>query len=168
MDGLKGFPEAMETVYPQAQIQLCNVHMVRNSLRYVTWKERKTVARDLRTIYTTTTVEAAETALEAFGATWDKRFPLIAKGWRHNWESVIPFLGYPPAIRKVINTTNAIESINASLRKVTKKRGAFPNPEAVRKVMYLAIMRAAKRWTMPIRDWAGALNQFTIAFAGRS
>lgn len=167
MDGLKGFPEAMETVYPQAQIQLCIVHMVRNSLRYVTWKERKTVARDLRTVYTATTVEAAEAALEAFGATWDKRFPLIAKGWRQNWENVTPFFSYPPEIRKVIYTTNAIESINASLRKVTKKRGAFPNPESVRKVMYLAIMRAAKRWTMPIRDWAGALNHFTIAFAGR-
>jgi putative transposase len=167
MEGLKGFPEAMESVYPQTQIQLCIVHMVRNSLRYVTWKERKAVARDLRTIYTATTVEAAEAALEAFEATSDKRFPLISRGWRQNWDNVIPFFTYPPEIRKVIDTTNAIESINASLRWVTKKRGAFPNPESVRKVMYLAIMRAAKRWAMPIRDWAGALNHFTIGFAGR-
>ncbi|MCC6145230.1 MAG: IS256 family transposase [Candidatus Hydrogenedentes bacterium] len=167
MDGLKGFPDAVESIFPQTQIQLCIVHMVRNSLRYVTWKERKAVARDLRTIYTAATVEAAEAALDAFGATWDKRFPQISKSWRQNWPNLITFFSYPAEIRKVIYTTNAIESINASLRKVTKKRGAFPNPESVRKVMYLAIQRAATRWTMPIREWARALNHFSIMFAGR-
>jgi putative transposase len=167
MDGLKGFPDAVESIFPQTQIQLCIVHMVRNSLRYATWKERKTVAADLRTIYAAPTAEAAEAALEAFAATWDARFPQISKSWRQCWQNVIPFFGYPADIRKVIYTTNAIESINASLRKVTKKRGAFPSPESVRKVLYLAIQRAAERWTMPIRDWARALNHFTIVFDGR-
>jgi putative transposase len=167
MDGLKGFPEAVESVFPQTQIQLCIVHMVRNSLRYVTWKERRAVAADLKAIYAAPTVEAAEDALEAFEGTWDARFPQISKSWRQNWQNVIPFFAYPADIRKVIYTTNAIESINSSLRKVTKKRGAFPSPESVRKVLYLAIQRAAARWTMPISDWALALNYFSIVFAGR-
>ena len=167
MDGLKGFPEAVEQVFPKTQIQLCIVHMVRNSLKFVTWKERKAVAADLRTIYSAPTLEAAEAALDAFSATWDARFPQISKSWRANWENVIPFFSYPADIRKAIYTTNAIESINASLRKVTKKRGSFPSPESVRKVLYLAIQRASARWTMPIREWAKALNHFTIVFAGR-
>jgi transposase-like protein len=127
VDGLKGFPEAIENLFPQTQVQLCIVHMVRNSLRYVSWKERKAIARDLRTIYAAPTAEAAEQALEAFAARWDKRFPSISKSWRENWQRVIPFFAYPPEIRKAIYTTNAIESINATLRKVTRKRGAFPD-----------------------------------------
>jgi len=167
VDGLKGFPEAIESQFPKTEVQLCIVHMVRNSLRYVSWKERKEVARDLRTIYTAATAEAAADALEAFAAKWDARFPSISRSWRDRWQHVIPFFEYPPEIRKVIYTTNAIESINASLQKVTKKRGAFPTPESVRKVMFLAMQRASERWNRPIKDWAAALNHFTIVFSDR-
>jgi putative transposase len=167
VDGLKGFPEAIENLFPQTQVQLCIVHLVRNSLRYVSWKERKVIALALRAIYAAPTAEAAEQALEAFARRWDGRFPSISKSWRENWQRVIPFFAYPPEIRKVIYTTNAIESINASLRKVTRKRGAFPNPDSVRKVLYLAIQRAAARWSRPIKDWAAALNHFSIVFEGR-
>ena len=167
IDGLKGFPEAIESVFPQTQVQLCIVHMIRNSLRYVGWKERKAVARDLRTIYTAATVEAAEKALEVFSSTWGERFPVIPKIWRSHWENIIPFFSYPGPIRKVIYTTNAVESINAGLRKVTKKKGAFPTPDSVRKVLYLAIQRISKKWTRPINNWAAALNYFTIVFGDR-
>ena len=167
VDGLKGFPEAIESVYPKTQIQLCIVHMVRNSLRYVSWKERKVVARDLRTIYAAATLEAAETALDAFGAAWDDRFPSITRSWRANWANLTPFFDYPPELRKVIYTTNAIESINAQLRKVTKKRGAFPTADSVRKVMYLAMTRASARWSRPVKDWPAALNHLAVVFEGR-
>ena len=167
VDGLKGFPEAIESVYPKTQIQLCLVHMVRNSLRFVSWKERKQVAADLRTIYTAPTVEGAEQALDAFGAKWDDRFPSITKSWRANWANLTPFFDYPPELRKVIYTTNAIESINAQLRKVVKKKGAFPTPDSVRKVMYLAMTRASARWSRPVKDWAAALNHLTVVFEGR-
>jgi putative transposase len=167
VDGLKGFPDAIESVYPKTEIQLCIIHMVRNSLRYVSWKERKAVANDLRSIYTAATAEAAEQALDAFEEKWQGRFPSIARSWRANWTNIIPFFSYPPEIRRVIYTTNAIESIQASLRKVTKNRGAFPNPESVRKILYLAIERISKRWKRPIRDWVAALNHFTIVFEGR-
>lgn len=142
VDGLKGFPEAIENLYPQTQMQLCIVRIVRNSLRYVRWKERKAIALALRRIYAAPT---AEQALEAFAQRWDRRFPLISKSWRENWQRVIPFFACSPEIRKVIYTTNAIESINASLRKVTRKRGAFPNPDSVRKVLYLAIQKAPSK-----------------------
>ena len=167
VDGLKGFPEAIETVYPKTQVQLCIIHLVRHSLRYVSWKERKQVAADLRTIYGAATAEAAEQALEAFEKKWQTRFPSIARSWRSNWTHIIPFFAYPPAIRRVIYTTNAIESIQAQLRKVTSNRGAFPNPEAVRKVLYLAIERISKRWKRPIKDWVAALNHFSVVFEGR-
>jgi putative transposase len=167
VDGLKGFPEAIETVYPKTQVQLCIIHLVRYSLRYVSWKERKRVAADLRVIYAAATAEAAEQALEAFEKKWQTRFPSIARSWRSNWTNIIPFFAYPPAIRRVIYTTNAIESIQAQLRKVTSNRGAFPNPEAVRKVLYLAIERISKRWKRPIKDWVAALNHFSVVFEGR-
>ncbi len=167
VDGLKGFPEAIANQFPRTEVQLCIVHMVRNSLKYVSWKERKVVAQDLRAIYTAPTEEAALEALKAFAAKWDARFPSISKSWRERWENVIPFFAYPAEIRKVIYTTNAIESIQASLRKVTKKRGAFPNPEAVRKVLFLAVQRASERWSRPIKDWPAALNHFALVFEGR-
>jgi putative transposase len=167
VDGLKGFPDAIESVFPQTQVQLCIVHMVRNSLRFVSWKDRKKVAADLRTIYTATTLEAAEQALDAFGAKWDERFPTIAKSWRAHWPNITPFFDYPPDLRKVIYTTNAIESINAQLRKVVKKKGAFPTPDSVRKVMYLAMERASARWSRPVKDWAAALNHLAVVFQGR-
>lgn len=167
VDGLKGFPQAIEALYPQTEVQLCMVHMVRNSLRYVSWKERKEVARDLRAIYTAPTAEAAAMALDGFGEKWDARFPSISRSWRERWENVIPFFAYPPEIRKVIYTTNAVESINAAIRKVTKKRGAFPTPDSVRKVLYLAIRTASAHWSRPVKDWAAALNHFAIVFGDR-
>jgi len=150
IDGLAGFPDAIESVYPKTQVQLCIVHMVRGSLRFVSWKERKEVSRDLRAIYRAPTLEAAEQALEAFAARWDARFPMISRKWRDNWTNLTPFFDYPPEIRKVMYTTNSIEAINSQLRKVTRKRGAFPTPESVRKVLYLAILKASQRWTRPV------------------
>ena len=167
VDGLKGFPDAIEAVFPKTQVQLCIVHLIRSSLRYVSWKERRAVARDLKAIYRAPTLEAAEEELEAFGAQWDSRFPQISRIWRAHWANLTPFFDYPPEIRKVIYTTNAVESINAQLRKVTKHRGAFPTPDSVRKVLYLAIMKASERWTRPIPDWTSALNHLSIVFEGR-
>jgi len=167
VDGLKGFPEAIESIYPKTQIQLCIVHMIRNSMRYVPWKERKKVAAELRTIYTAPTLEAAEQALDAFEEKWGEQYPMVIRSWRANWANLTPFFDYPPAIRKVIYTTNAIESINAQLRKVVKKKGAFPTPESVRKVMYLAMTRAASRWSRPVKDWTAALNHLAVVFEGR-
>ena len=167
VDGLTGFPDAIESEFPKTQVQLCIVHMVRNSLRYVSWKERKLVAQDLRTIYTAATAEAAALALDAFAEKWDSKFPSISRSWRDRWEQVIPFFGYPPEIRKVIYTTNAIESMQSQMRKVTRQRGSFPTPESAQKVLYLAVSRIAKKWKRPIKDWAAALNYFTIVFEGR-
>jgi len=167
VDGLKGFPEAIEAVFPQTQVQLCIVHMVRHSLRYVSWKQRKEVAADLKSIYSAPTVEQAEASLSAFSAKWDASHPTISKSWRNNWERLIPFFGYPPDIRKAIYTTNAIESLNMSLRKVTKNRGSFPNDEAMIKLLFLALRNISKKWTLPIHDWKSALNQFTIIFESR-
>jgi putative transposase len=167
VDGLKGFPEAIEAVYPETQVQLCIVHMVRNSLRFVSWKQRKEVAADLRLIYQSATAEQAEMELTAFEAKWDKTHPTIGMSWRRNWTQVIPFFAYPPDIRKVIYTTNAIESLNMSLRKVTKNRASFPTDEAMLKLLYLALRNIAKKWTLPIRDWKAAMNRFTILFEGR-
>jgi putative transposase len=167
VDGLKGFPEAIETVYPKTQVQLCIVHMVRNSLRYVSWKQRKEVAADLKLIYDSATAEQAEMELAAFEAKWDGNHPTIGMIWRRNWNQVIPFFAYPADIRKVIYTTNTIESLNMSLRKVTKNRGSFPNDEAMLKLLYLALRNIAKKWTLPIRDWKAAMNRFTILFEDR-
>lgn len=167
VDGLKGFPEAIEAVYPETQVQLCMVHMVRHSLKYVSWKRRKEVATDLKTIYTAATAQQGAENLEAFSRKWDSEYPTISVSWRNNWERIIPLFGYPPEIKKVIYTTNAIESLNMSLRKVTKNRGSFPNDESVFKLLYLALRNIAKKWTMPIRDWKSALNQFAILFEGR-
>jgi putative transposase len=167
VDGLTGFPEAIESEFPKTQVQLCIVHMVRNSLRYVSWKERKIVAKDLRAIYTAPTVESAWSALESFSEKWGARFPTISRSWRDRWEQVIPFFAYPPEIRKVIYTTNAIESIQSQLRRVTRQRGAFPTPESVKKVLFLAIDRISERWSRPIKDWVAALNHFSIVFEDR-
>jgi putative transposase len=167
VDGLKGFPEAIEAVYPKAAVQLCIVHMVRNSLNFVPWKTQKEVAADLKLIYTSSTVELAEQMLTDFEKKWDKDYQSIGLSWRRNWARIIPFFDYPPGIRKVIYTTNAIESINMSLRKVIKTRSSFPTDEAVTKLFYLALRNISKKWTMPIRDWKAALNRFTIQFEER-
>ncbi len=162
VDGLKGLPEAIEAIYPRTQVQLCIVHKVRNSLRYVPWKERKAVAKDLRAIYAAPTLEAAEIALQAFSERWDEHYPAISPAWRRDWQRLTVFFDYPPAIRKIIYTTNAIESLNYSLRKVLKTKGVFPNDDSVRKILYLAINNISKKWTMPIQNWKQALNQFVI------
>lgn len=167
VDGLKGLPEAIEAVFPKTQVQLCIVHKIRNSLKYVTWKERKAVATDLKSIYSAATLPEAESALDRFADHWDGKYPAISPSWRADWERLTVFFDYPPEIRKVIYTTNAIESLNYSLRKVLKNRGAFPNDESIVKLLYLAIQKIAKRWTMPIRDWKKALNQFVILFGER-
>lgn len=167
IDGLTGFPEAIEAVYPKTQVQLCIVHMIRNSLRYITWKERRTVAADLKTIYTAKTIDEAETALESFSEKWDDKYPSISKSWKNRWENITPFFNYPAEIRKAIYTTNAIESINMSLRKVIKNKRVFPSDEAALKQLYLAMRNISKKWTMPIRDWGLALNRFAIMFPDR-
>lgn len=167
VDGLKGFPEAIETVYPHAIVQLCIVHMVRNSLNYAGWNKRKEVAADLRLIYSAATIDEAEQALADFEDKWNNAYPPIALSWRNNWQRIIPFFDYPPEIRRIIYTTNAIESVNMSLRKVSKSRGSFPNDEAVIKLYYLALSNIAKKWSMPLRDWKPALNRFTIQFNER-
>ena len=167
VDGLKGFPEAIETVFPKTAVQLCIVHMVRYSLNYVSWKLRKAVAADLRAIYSAATVAEAEAQLAAFAEKWGEAYPPIVQSWRRNWARLIPFFDYPPEIRRVLYTTNAIESVNMSLRKITKNRGAFPSDDALLKLFYLALQNISQKWTMPIRDWKAALNRFIIQFDDR-
>ena len=166
-DGLSGFPQAIETVYPRTQVQLCIVHMVRNSLTYVSWKDRKQVAGDLRAIYQAATLEQAETALDRFAGRWDDRYPSISKLWRRHWDHLTPFFAFPKEIRKVIYTTNAIESMNRGLRKIIKTKGAFPTDEAVRKLLYLALLNLSRRWTRPLVHWTAAINQFIIMYEDR-
>jgi putative transposase len=167
VDGLKGFPEAIESVFPQTEVQLCIVHLVRHSLNFVGWKQRKEVAADLKLIYRAATESEADQRLTEFSLKWDAKFPMIAKSWRSNWTRVIPLFAHPPEIRKIIYTTNAIESLNMSLRKVTKARGSFPNDEAVSKLLYLALRNIAKKWTMPVHAWKDALNRFAIIYENR-
>ena len=167
VDGLKGFPEAIETVFPKAEVQLCLVHMVRYSLNYVGWKLRKVVAADLKRIYQSATVQEAEIRLTEFEQKWDAAYPTIGQSWRRNWARIVPFFDYPPEIRKVIYTTNAIESLNMSLRKISKNRASFPSDDAIMKLYYLAIRNISKKWTMPIKDWKAALTRFTIQFEDR-
>lgn len=167
VDGLTGFAQALQAVWPRTQLQLCIVHKIRNSLRYVPWKQRKAVAADLRAIYAAATLSEADSALQRFEQRWAEHYPIIARSWRKDWASLTTFFDFPPEIRKVIYTTNAIESLNYSLRRVLKNRGAFPDDESVLKVLYLAIQRASKRWTMPIHDWATAVNRFSIMYGER-
>ncbi len=167
VDGLKGFPEAIEAVFPKTQVQLCIVHQIRHSLRYVNWKQRKAIAADLKRIYGAATLAEAELALTEFAGKWDEQHPTISLSWRNNWERLSVFFDYPPEIRKVIYTTNAIESLNASLRKITKTRRSFPTDDAVMKILYLALHQISKKWTMPIRDWKAAMGQFMIMYSDR-
>lgn len=167
VDGLSGFPDAIEVEYPQAKVQLCIVHMVRNSLKYVGWKQRKEVAADLKKIYRAATEDAALHALEEFAEKWDPALPAISRSWRGHWENLRTIFEYPEEIRRVIYTTNAIESLNHSLRKVLKNRKSFPNDDALLKVLYLGLMRASERWTRPVKNWRQALNRFALDFAER-
>jgi len=167
VDGLKGFPDAITTVFPQTQIQLCIIHMVRNSMKFVPWKNYKAIAADLKQIYQSATEEEALLALDQFAERWDEHYPQISKSWRNHWENINTLFNYPPDIRKAIYTTNAIESLNSVIRKATKKRKLFPTDDSAKKVIYLAIREASKKWTMPIRDWKPALNRFIIEFEDR-
>jgi putative transposase len=156
VDGLKGFPQAIEAIYPEAQVQLCMVHMVRASLNYVTWQDRKKVAADLKPIYKATTVDEAERQLTEFETIWSK-YPAIARLWREQWERVIPFFAFPVEVRKVVYTTNAVESLHMSLRKIIKTRGSFPSEEAAFKLLYLALTRVVEKWET-IQHWKQMLN----------
>jgi putative transposase len=167
VDGLKGFPEAIAAEYPQTKIQLCIVHMVRNSLKYVSWKDYKAITADLKAIYKASTEDAALLELERFGEKWDEQYPQISKSWHNHWPNLITLFEYPPDIRRVIYTTNAIESLNSVIRKATKQRKVFPTDDSAMKVVYLAIQSASKKWTMPIRNWKPALNRFMIDFGDR-
>ncbi|RFC41330.1 MAG: Transposase, Mutator family, partial [Candidatus Nitrotoga sp. CP45] len=168
VDGLKGFPEAISAAFPQTQIQTCIVHMIRNSLDYVGWKDRKAVAAELKAIYRATTEAEAAAALEAFSVSpWGLKYPPIAPIWRRHWQEVIPFFAYPLEVRKIIYTTNAIESLNMQVRKVIKNRGHFPNDEAALKLIYLALRNITKKWKMPPITWRAAKTQFAILFGER-
>lgn len=167
VDGLKGFPDAITAVYPQAQIQLCVVHMVRNSVKYVPWKDYKAVTSDLKRIYQSVTEEEALLALEQLGERWDDKYPQISRCWQTHWVNLRTLFQYPEDIRRAIYTTNAIESLNSVIRQAIKKRKLFPTDDSAKKVIYLAIRDAAKKWTMPIRNWRAALNHFMIVFDER-
>lgn len=167
VDGLKGFPEAIEAIFPQTQIQLCIVHLVRHSLFYVSHKDRKEVAQDLKLIYQAPTLDQADYQLGKFAEKWSAAYPMVVRSWQQNWTRVIPMFSFAPEIRKAIYTTNAIESLNMTLRKIIKNRAMFPSDEAVFKILYLALKNISKKWTMPIHDWSGAMNQFAILFENR-
>lgn len=168
VDGLRGFPEAIEAVYPEAQIQTCIVHLIRNSLNLASWKDRKNLAAALKPVYQAATAEAAAVALDTFEqGDWGEKFPTVVAMWRRQWEQVIPFFAYPPAVRKIIYTTNAIESMHMQLRKIVKNRGHFPSDEAASKLLYLALRNIEKDWKMPPITWKQAVNQFAILFGDR-
>lgn len=166
VDGLPGFPEAIETIYPQAQVQLCIVHLVRASLKYVGWKQRKAVAADLRRIYKAATATAAEQELLAFEAKWNGEYPPISKIWRRHWERITPMFAFPAPVRRILYTTNAVESLHRSLRKATKTRGSFPNETAALKLLFLVIGNVTKRWKF-VPGWRAALNHFQILWPER-
>ena len=167
IDGLKGFPDAINSVYPETHIQLCIVHMVRNSLKYVSWKDYKAVAGDLKRVYRSSTEEEALLELTRFGEKWDEHYPQIAKSWNTHWENLNTLFTYPEDIRKAIYTTNAIESLNSVIRKAIKKRKIFPSDDAAKKMVYLAVTEASKKWTMPIHNWRKAMSRFIIEFGVR-
>jgi putative transposase len=167
VDGLKGFPEAINTVFPQTAVQTCIVHLLRYSLSLTSWTDRKKLVPGLKAIYRAATVEEAADRLDEFAAEWGHKYPAIAASWRRNWEHVIPMFAYPPEVRRVLYTTNAIESLNAQVRKVIKNRGHFPNDQAAMKLIYLALRNIEKKWKMPAREWKAALNQFAVLYGDR-
>lgn len=167
MDGLTGFPDAVRAVFPDTRIQHCIVHMIRSSTKFVSYKDLKQVCNDLKQVYSAINAERGHEALEEFGRKWNTKYPMIQASWERNWNDLTEFFNYPNDIRKAIYTTNAIESLNFSLRKVTRNKSSFPDDDSIYKVMYLAIKNASARWTMPIRDWGLAVNQFAILFDGR-
>lgn len=167
IDGLSGFPDAIRAAYPQATVQLCIVHLMRAALRYTSTEDSKAVTADLKKIYQAATVVEAEQALDAFAQAWDTKYPTISKQWRAKWADIITLFNYPPAIRRVIYTTNAIESVNSVIRKFTRNRKIYPNEDSALKIVYMAIREASRKWTMPIKHWKEALNHFAILFEDR-
>ena len=168
VDGLKGFPEAIAAVFPQTQVQACVVHLIRNSLAFVSWKDRKAVAVALKEVYRARTAEAGQAALDAFDeGPWGRKYPVIAQSWRRHWGEVIPFYAFPADVRRIIYTTNAIEAVNAKLRRAVRARGHFPTDDAALKLLFLVLNRAAKEWKMPAREWTAAKAQFAILFEDR-
>jgi putative transposase len=168
VDGLTGFPAAINAVFPDATVQTCIVHLLRNALDFVGWKDRQAVAAALKAIYQAPTADAAQAALQAFAVSeWGRKYPPIAALWQRQWEQVIPFFAYPPEIRRVLYTTNAIESLHMQVRKIVKTRGHFPSPEAATKLLYLVLRNITKRWTMPVPQWRGAMSQFAILYPER-
>jgi len=167
VDGLSGFPDAINAVFPDAEVQLCMVHMVRNSVKYVPYKDRKAVTADLKEIYLAPSAAAAESALERFAEKWDQKYPAISRSWRNRWNEVIPFMKFSPEIRRGIYTTNAIESLNYTLQRNLKTRQSFPNDEAAMKLIFMILRRICKRWTMPIKNWGEALHQFAVIYGDR-
>jgi putative transposase len=166
VDGLKGFPEAIGAVFPETVVQTCIVHLIRNSMAFVSWKDRKAIMPDLKAIYRAESAEAAQDRLSEFEARWGAKYPAVGQSWRRAWEHVIPLFAFPPDIRKMIYTTNAVESLNRSLRKIIKTRGSFPNDEAALKLLYLAIQNAGIHWRRPI-EWTAAMGQFAVLFGDR-
>jgi putative transposase len=162
VDGLKGFREAINSIYPSTIVQLCIVHMIRNSVKYVSYKDLKEITSDLKQIYTANNETAASLALQDFAEKWDDKYPVISDMWKRNWSGITPFFAFPPEIRKVIYTTNTIESVNRQIRKIIKNKGVFPDDKSIAKIIFLALKNAAKKWTMPIKEWPLALNQFEI------
>ena len=167
MDGLTGFPDAVKAVFPDTHIQHCIVHMIRNSTKFVSYKDLKAVCKDLKEVYSAINAESGHEALQEFGKKWNVKYPMIQASWERNWNDLTEFFNYPKDIRRAIYTTNAIESLNFSLRKVTRNKSSFPDDDSIYKVMYLAIKNASTRWTMSIKDWGLAVNQFAIIFDGR-
>jgi putative transposase len=165
-DGLTGFPDAIEAVFPQAWVQTCLVHQVRSSLRFVPYKDKKKVAQDLKKIYTAVDRDHAERELEAFAETWDQRYPMISASWIDHWERIVPFLAFPPDLRRAVYTTNTIEALNRQIRKIIKTRGSFPTEDSARKLLYLAITRAQRKWRHTY-NWSAALVAFRIHFGDR-
>ncbi|WP_341790305.1 IS256 family transposase [Rickettsia endosymbiont of Polydrusus tereticollis] len=162
IDGLKGFRDAINSIFPNTIVQLCIVHMVRNSVKYVSYKDLKEVTSDLKQIYTANNESMANLALEEFAKKWDSKYPVISDIWKRNWTGIVPFFAFPEEIRRVIYTTNTIESVNRQIRKIIKNKGVFPDDKSITKIVFLALKNAAKKWTMPIREWSLALNQFEI------
>lgn len=167
IDNLNGFAEAIESMFPKCHVQTCVIHQIRNSLKYVAWKNRKEFARDLKTIYSAANLEAAQAALEEVSQKWGDVYPVVIKSWRTNWERLTAFFDYPPAIRKIMYTTNIIENVNRGIRKITKTKSAFPSDDAARKVVYLAVLNITKKWTKPIHNWQVILSQFAMLFPER-
>lgn len=167
IDGLSGFPEAIEAIYPKTEIQLCIIHQIRNSMRYVGSKNQKAFMKDLKPVYRACNKESAEVALDKLEEKWGKTYPLVIKSWRRKWENLSVYFKYPEAIRKIIYTTNAVEAIHRQFRKLTKTKGAFPNENSLLKLLYAGILNATEKWTMPIQNWTQALSQLDIYFEGR-